>query len=464
MADKAMAENVTSLEEAKKARAKKLLPDESGTHYQIAVAYGDLLTEETGHMPVFSEGKVWLFDNEEWIFQDYSLDWLGVDVGRRFSSQRNCKKASDYRGVTGVFCTLYEKSDFFEKAPAGIAAGGYFYRIEKNGDIQKEKLGPKHRSRMSVPVEPDFEAKSPLFDELLANALGEDEEGEAQKEVLQMAFGATLARTLWTYRKVLFLYGASSTGKSTLLDLLRNFFPPEVVGAVNPASWENEYHAAALAGKAVNMVGEIDGTTPIPGGVFKSFTGGDLVSGRHPTHKPIYFRCTASQIFNGNRLPPTRDKTMAFFVRWLIVEFSRPIPIDRQIACLADRIFEEEQAAVLAWMLNGAAKLAKRGSFPETPQHKRLIDYWRAGNNSALQFVMDLDYVELKEPPQPVPGMEAFQLYRQWAREVGVKALGRNAFYEALYEGGARLGVSVADDRNGVKVVRGIGLKKTIPG
>ena len=58
MADKAMAENVTSLEEAKKARAKKLLPDESGTHYQIAVAYGDLLTEETGHMPVFSEGKV----------------------------------------------------------------------------------------------------------------------------------------------------------------------------------------------------------------------------------------------------------------------------------------------------------------------------------------------------------------------------------------------------------------------
>lgn len=315
-----------------------------------------------------------------------------------------------------------------------------------------------------MPNEPQFSAPAPLLDALLDNAFGAGDEGVDQKELLQMALGAALTRMLWRYRKVVMLYGASATGKSTVLDVLRKFFPEDAVGAVNPATWGNEYHAAALAGKALNLVGEIDGTTPIPGGVFKAFTGGDLVSGRHPTHKPINFRCMAAHLFNTNRLPPTRDKSPAFFGRWLILEFSRTIPVEKQIVGLADRIFDEEQPAVLAWMLLGAAKLAHHGSFIETPQHRRMIDYWRAGNNSALQFVMDSDFVELKEPPTPVAGMEAFQLYRQWAREVGVMPMGRNAFYEALNDGGARLGVAAEDDRMGVKVIRGIGLKKLIPG
>lgn len=241
------------------------------------------------------------------------------------------------------------------------------------------------------------------------------------------------------------------------------FFPADRVGATNPANWTNEYHTAALAGRSLNLVGELDGTTPIQGGTFKAVTGGDVIEARHPTHRPFSFVCVAGHIFNCNRLPPTRDKSDAFFRRWRIVEFANSVAPGTEIIGLADRIFNDEQSAVLAWLLEGSAKLAKQGGFPHTDNHIRLIQYWRAGNNSALQFLLDPEYVDIaggKATVTPIAAKEVFALYRKWASEAGVKPMGRNAFYEAVADGAVRLGVVISDDKNGVKEIAGIGLKK----
>lgn len=460
--------NVTPLEKAAaklatKSKAKPMptahAANDEANHLSLAEQFIDIVFEETGEYPVFSLGAFYQFEPDSSEWKSVKMDALAVKIGRQFSGSRLCKKAADYRQVAGLVATISEQEDFFSDAPGGIAAGGKFYRVAPDGQIVSSPLAAKHRQRMSVLSEPDFEADSPQLNQLLDNALGVTEAGLEQRELLQMAMGAALTCTLWRYRTVLMLYGASSTGKSTLLEVLKRFFPSDRVGATNPANWNNEYHAAALAGRSLNLVGELDANTPIQGGIFKSVTGGDDIEARHPTHRPFSFVCTAGHIFNCNRMPPTRDKSDAFFRRWRIVEFSNSVAVGREIIGLADRIFNQEQASVLAWLINGAVALAKRGSLPETENHRRLIQYWRSANNSALQFILDPDYLELKQPDNPLSAKDVFSVYRKWANEVGVKALGRTAFYEAIGDGGGRVGVAIDEDRDGVKIIYGIGFK-----
>ena len=426
----------------------------------LAERFIDSVEDQTGERPVFSLGSFYTYDKISCLWRPANLDAIAVQVGSKFPGHKLCKKLSDYRQIASIVATLTEEQDFFANALGGVAAGGEFYRISATGEIVSEVLDAGHRQRLSVPAVPDFAAKAPLLSKLLDNALGSDDAGLAQQRLLQMGLGAALARILWRYRMVLMLNGASSTGKSTILEILKSFFPPDSVGATNPQNWGNEYHAAALAGRVLNLVGELDPNVAIQGGIFKAVTGGDVVEARHPTHRPFSFVCTAGHIFNCNRLPPTRDKSDAFFRRWRIVEFGNSVAPGAEIIGLADKIIAEEQAAVLAWLLQGAADLVRNGGFPETENHSRLIQYWRAGNNSALQFVLDKEYVELARPEVPVSAQAAFTLYRKWACDVGVKVMGRNAFYEALGDGGGRLGVVVADDRSGLKTVFGIGLRK----
>src|SRR5690606_2337158 len=105
--------------------------------------------------------------------------------------------------------------------------------------------------------------------------------------LLRQVMGAALARTLYLHRIAVMLLGASTSGKSTLLQVLAGMFPRDQVGATSPQRWDNEYYVAGLAGKALNIVGELDPDHRIPGGPFKTVVGCDVVEGRHPTHRPF---------------------------------------------------------------------------------------------------------------------------------------------------------------------------------
>lgn len=426
-------------------------------HIDLAITFANLLAAETGQRPVYTLGGFWVVDAATGLWQYRSEDLVALDVGRRLAGAKLCRRGSDYKQISRLLATLLERASFFNEAAAGIAAGGKFYRVTQSGEIAAEPLTADHRQRFAVAAAPDFEAEAPLFDTLLTNAFGAGAEGDGQRELLQMLFGAVLVRTLHRYRIVGLLHGPTSTGKSTLLTILQSFFPPDLVGATSPQRWDHEYFVAALALKVLNVVGELDPKVQIPGGPFKAVTGGDVVEGRHPNHRPITFVCLAGHIFNCNRLPPTVDRSDAFFRRWRIFEFANPIQPGREIVGLAERIIAEEQGAVLAWLLDGAAKLAQRGAFPETAQHKRLMTRWRAANNMALLFLTDGAECELA-PEHRIRGMDMFVAFERWVRESGIKGLGRNGFYEALEDGAGRLGVRVFNDGDGIKQVEGVSL------
>ncbi|MGL1834941.1 DNA primase family protein [Rhodocyclaceae bacterium SMB388] len=429
------------------------------THYQVADHWLERVTAETGCRPIHTQGTLWRLDPNDKLWKPMSMDALAADLGRRYSAHKLCRRQSDYKQIAAVVGQIAGSDDFFSCAPAGIAAAGKFWSVSESGEIRHDLLTAEHRQRMQVVQPPEFEAGAPLFEGLLSNAFGPGVEGDGQRELLQMGLGAALTRQLWRHRIVLLLYGKTSTGKSTTLEIFRALFPLDMIGATSPQNWASEYYVAALAGKQLNIVGELDPHTPIPGGPFKAVTGGDVVEGRHPTHRPFTFVCEAAHIFNCNRLPPTRDKSDAFFRRFRILEFRNPIAVGSEITGLAERINAEEQGAVLGWLLDGAAKLAQRGTLPETKDHKDLIDTWRSANNSALQFLNDAEFCETGVDLEQ-PAAHVFESYRKWASTEGVKPLGRSGFYEAIADGAGRFGVTIFDDRNKVRKVKGLSLKK----
>jgi len=309
---------------------------------------------------------------------------------------------------------------------------------------------------MRLSADPIFDHPAPLFDALLGHAFGPGDQG--QRELLQMAAGGAITRMLWKLRIAILLLGKTTTGKSTLLNIIKAAFPPDQVGATAPHRWANEYYVAALAGRALNVVGELDPNESIPGGAFKHVVGCDVIEGRHPTHRPFSFTCQAGHFFNANKLPPTVDRSDAFFRRWRILTFNNEIPADRIDKDYAQKVIDHELGAVLAWMLTGAAKLARDKTLPETPQHTATLTRWRVGNNSALGFLTDPSVCTL-DPARDCSGLLLFNSYKDWAADAGLRALGRNRFYEAIDEGGGQIGVVVKNVTGEPIRVHGVALK-----
>ena len=245
---------------------------------------------------------------ESGIWKASTLDTVAVEVGALYGGFQYCRRGADFKSIARIVAGITECDDFFQNAPIGIAAGHKFWRVD-GGRIVPEALTAGHRQVMMLAAEPDFDARTPLWTRLLDHAFGDD---VGQRDLLQTLFGAALTRALWRHRIAGLLLGKTTTGKTTLLNVLASMFPRDLISATNPSRWGGEYYRAGLAGKALNIVGELDPNEPIPGGAFKAVVGCDVIEGRHPTHRPFSFVCMASQFFNANRLPPTVDRSDAF--------------------------------------------------------------------------------------------------------------------------------------------------------
>ena len=143
-------------------------------------------------------------------------------------------------------------------------------------------------------------------------------EEEQQVILIQEIVGAIMLGLMARYQKAVQFYDPfGRAGKGTLERMITGLIPDEFVSAVSPFKWDNEYYLASLAGSRLNTVGELSDSKPIPAAAFKTVTGGDLLTGRHPTHRPFTFKNEAAHLFMSNHLITTNDHSEALFTRWL---------------------------------------------------------------------------------------------------------------------------------------------------
>lgn len=181
-----------------------------------------------------------------------------------------------------------------------------------------------------VPHSPDFnstvqlscdwipDAKCPMFDKFLEEMAYDDCVPiilEMMGQALSPAYGFPVG---------FFLEGSGRNGKSTLLRALSNLVPDEYSASVTlQALAKDKFAAAQLAGKLVNIVGDLSSRELEDTALFKQLTGQDRVPAEVKYGQPFLLRNSATMIFAVNKMPFAYDQTHGFYSRILIIPFDK---------------------------------------------------------------------------------------------------------------------------------------------
>lgn len=379
--------SLTNMDRAVKVCAAELAS--SQTHHGYAKTVLAELTVDD-NVPVGHQGALYAVNPNTNLWEHKMVDSLIHWVANTHDGKEHCSRSADYRAIAEHAISLANDDSFFAAAPNGLACPGGFYQV--HGDaITTVQLTPDHRQYVMLDITP---AKIPTlqFDEFLHQTFKSDHEGEEQQQItlLQEIAGGIMLGTLHKQQiAVMFYEPFGRAGKGTLERLLRSLVPKEFVTAISPFKWNQDYHIASLAGKRLNVVGELPESEAIPAAAFKTVLGGDLVTGRHPTHRPITFTNEAAHLFTSNHLITTKDQSEAFYARWRIIEFPNSrlrtgLPLDPN---LAQRIINNELPGIAFWALEGAARLIKNGKFSASSAHDRLMAKWRRSSNTLEEFI-----------------------------------------------------------------------------
>jgi putative DNA primase/helicase len=426
------------------------------THHDMALAW--LSAQDVGeHGPVFSGGAFYM-PHDDGLWREKTLEQAQGEIAASFNGRKHCKRRSDYTQIAAHASVLVDEPSFFANAPVGVTTPSGFHTVGSNKRCEVVSLDLSHRQQFRLAWDPDEDAEPVRLNQLLEDAFAGDC-AEDQIDLVWQALGAIVFGLLPAHQVVVMLLGREKSGKSTLQRLVESVLPPAAVSAVSPAVWSREYNVASMAGKRLNVVGELADDAPIPAAAFKNVTGGNLIEGRHPTHRPFYFTCQASHLFASNVLPPTTDRTEAFFRRWRVLRFSNRVADERADPELLTKIIRDEMPGFLAYAFRGVERLCQAGKLRSTPAHEAVIAKWRAAANPVLQFLLDTEWVTLDPAARHVSTRDAYAAYRKWASEVGMRnPFGRNHFLDLIDSTGAQRGVGRSRPSGGVEVVVGLWL------
>lgn len=420
---------LTDLDRAVKNRISEVISAQ--THHGYAKSLLANFTENE-QKPIGHQSSLYSVNPSTGLWERKSTELLIRMVAEMHDGKDHCSRASDYRAIAEHSISLATDDRFFTNAPNGLACPGGFYQITDNA-ITLVPLIPEHRQRVMLDFIP-VKMPTPQFNAFLHETFKSEYEGEEQQQIqlLQEIAGGIMLGILHKFQfATLFYEPYGRAGKGTVEKQLRRLVPADFISAISPFKWHQDYHVATLAEKRLNVVGELPENEPIPSAAFKSVIGGDLVTGRHPTHRPITFTNEAAHLFMSNHLITTKDQSEAFFARWKIIVFPNSrlrlgLPLDKD---LAQRIIDNELPGIAYWALEGAARLLRNGKLSESTAHDRLMAQWRRSTNTLEEFIHEC--CKLTEDGS-YRRSEFYVDYTIWCSENGRKPFSKGRIKELL--------------------------------
>ena len=109
--------------------------------------------------------------------------------------------------------------------------------------------------------------------------------------------------------------------------------------------------------------------------------------------------------------------------RLMPIVFNRTIPEEERIPNIGQRVVAEELDLVLAWAVQGAARLLERGHFPDLASSREALQEWAQGADPVLGWLDDrvipVALVVVGEGQCRVRSRDAYDDFRAWAAGEG---------------------------------------------
>ena len=320
---------------------------------------------------------------------------------------------------------------FFETPPVGINCISGFIRFSEQGEPALEPHHREHRCRHTLPGRwrPGAQGR-PAEGSLLARLLGGvfQGDGEADEKIVllsEVCGSAALGyATQLIQPRAVILYGQTAeNGKSQVLDIARGLLPPSAICSVPAARMGDERHIIGLVGKLLNASDELSAAA-VASDTFKSIVTGEPVEGRDVYKSRVEFRSIAQNLFATNNLPAFQgglDRGVQR--RLLVVPFCRTIPIEDRIEGIGRRIAQEEADLLLAWAVDGAARLIRQRNFTLPSSCAQALADWIFSADPVLAWLGECTEVQPIVHGYPtLTTRTAYEQFRAWAIAEGFKA------------------------------------------
>lgn len=298
-------------------------------------------------------------------------------------------------------------------------------------------------------VTPDFEAHCPLWLNFLDQVFLGD---TAMIEFMQRSMGYWL--TGCTKEQVIhFLYGSGSNGKSVLTDLMKRIAGTYTVKLAANALMQSkgERHPTELAqlrGKRMALSSEVGETDYFNEPLLKELTGDAVLSARFMRGDFFEFRATQKHVIVGNFKPRLRGGDPAIARRMLLVPFNASFQGSQKDPDLPNKLWAEAPA-ILAWMIQGAAKWHADGLM--IPESVRAASREYMADHDDLALWMD----DCCVPSGRAKAHALYASFSAWKRARGENAPSQTAW-------GTRLSAlpGIEKGRSGGIVYTGLSLKE----
>lgn len=253
-------------------------------------------------------------------------------------------------------------------------------------------FSPEHFVTNKIPIKLDSSCtECDAIDQFFADVVGEE-----YKEILYELVAYCLYRG-YPYQKLFFLVGSGANGKSTFLELLRNFVGQENVSSVSPHSLVGQrFVLGSMWNKLVNISSDLSYEVLRNVNRLKEITGGDTVSVERKFKEQFPARLFAKQIFSTNQLPIVNDKTQAWYRRVYLIEF--PNRFDDPDPFILNKLVSPKQLSGLAWKCIKYLKALQKDNFrfKFDVDWEKLADMYEQLSNPLIKFLTE----ETQEDPE----------------------------------------------------------------
>lgn len=315
---------------------------------------------------------------------------------------------------------------------------------------------PLHRLTHIVPYEYDERAECPTWRQCLNEWMLTDKGQTCQEwiDILQEFFGYCLIPD--TRAQVSMLWnGEGGNGKGVATRVLEGLVGRDYTTAIAVEQLHDPYQRAEIQGKLVGFVNEPDPKAMQKNGNhFKAIVGGDPINARRPTEKVFTFKPVCRVIISTNELPSTRDTSIGYYRRLIMIDWRYNVPADRRDQDLDDKL-RQELPGIFNWALEGLRRFRERRKFEIPEESRLLLEGYRKENDPIGRYFKEELVFDVNAWAS---AKTLYHNFKRWSETIGIRIETDTAFGKRLSKVGCIRSLGTVDGQRvrGWKGVREI--------
>lgn len=362
----------------------------------------------------FTQGSFWQWNGS--CFGQVEHDEIYEKVASGVKGNILSRRHNDYEAIVKTISKLC-RAPLVEQFEIGINFANGF--LDAEGILHDHS--PKYGKTFTMPFNyvPERAGEAHKWLAYLENAWGDDDDYVDKVAALQEAFAATMFGIAPRYQRAILLHGKAGTGKTQALEVLKSMMPPAAICAISPDRWGQRFQLSGMVGRTLNVCGELPEETVIDGARFKEVVEGSTQNTEFKNQNQFEFKPICANWFGSNHLPRSRDTSMGFVRRWLILEYDRVVLKGERIPDYAEVLVAEEREAIAAWAVQGLGRLLRAGDYTQPASHLVRLEQIQRANNSVAAWLQSNDKVRpTADEEDAADARECFDQYVFYMREV----------------------------------------------